>query len=149
EDVAANDSIIFLCDDSSVYASYEQGTSWFNKNQNSSLLELSSLLVHDSLIYVGSYYEKGVWYHNIFNFFALIEGVVHQQDKKDFLQFYPNPFHSKVSFVVSNSESEYFDIRMVNVLGREIERVYSGNLEAGNHSFEWNASTLPAGPYFC
>ena len=38
-------------------------------------------------------------------------------------------------------------IKIYNIKGQEITTLVSGTLNAGNHSFEWNASDQPSGLY--
>lgn len=40
-------------------------------------------------------------------------------------------------------------ITIVNPLGQQVAQLFDGELDAGEHSFEWNASGAEAGTYFC
>ena len=41
------------------------------------------------------------------------------------------------------------EVTIVNLLGSEVARLFSGTLSAGEHSFEWDAGQAAAGTYFC
>jgi hypothetical protein len=41
------------------------------------------------------------------------------------------------------------DVTIYNLLGSEVARLFSGELGAGPHSFEWDASGVAAGVYEC
>jgi hypothetical protein len=41
------------------------------------------------------------------------------------------------------------EVTVVNLLGEEVARVFSGELQAGKHSFSWDASRMPPGMYEC
>jgi flagellar hook assembly protein FlgD len=65
------------------------------------------------------------------------------------LSIYPNPLtqSTKISFTLP--ESGEADVTIVNLLGSEVARLFSGTLSAGAHSFEWDAGQASAGTYFC
>jgi hypothetical protein len=63
---------------------------------------------------------------------------------------YPNPFTQSTTIIFSTIEQGYADVRIVNQLGAEVARIFSGELSAGDHSFAWSNTTgLPAGMYEC
>ena len=66
------------------------------------------------------------------------------------IQTFPNPFSQSTTITFSSPESGMAEITIVNLLGSEVARVFSGELEAGEHSFEWsNTSGVPDGVYQC
>ncbi|MHB8392244.1 MAG: T9SS type A sorting domain-containing protein [Acidobacteriaceae bacterium] len=63
---------------------------------------------------------------------------------------YPNPFSQRTTISFSSAAPGFADVRIVNLLGAEVARLYSGDLSAGEHSFVWSTHTaLPAGMYEC
>jgi hypothetical protein len=64
------------------------------------------------------------------------------------VQNYPNPF-SQSTTISFTSESGYAEISVVNLLGEEVARIFSGELAAGNHTFTWNAGENLPGMYEC
>jgi hypothetical protein len=40
-------------------------------------------------------------------------------------------------------------VTIVNLLGTEVARVFSGELEAGKRTFTWDARGMPPGIYWC
>jgi hypothetical protein len=70
------------------------------------------------------------------------------------IQCYPNPLtqSTKISFTLPESGASLGDaaeVTIVNLLGSEVARLFSGTLSAGAHSFEWDASGAAGGTYFC
>ena len=61
---------------------------------------------------------------------------------------YPNPFNptTKVKFDVP--KQSYTGIIIYDVLGKQIEKAFEGNLNAGQYEFTWNASEMNSGVYF-
>ncbi|GAB5534463.1 MAG: hypothetical protein Rubg2KO_07120 [Rubricoccaceae bacterium] len=60
---------------------------------------------------------------------------------------YPNPSSGPVVFQVGLPGSGAVDLRVFDVQGREVARVFNGELAAGWHAAPWDASALPAGVY--
>jgi hypothetical protein len=70
------------------------------------------------------------------------------------IQTYPNPLtqSAKISFTLPESGASLGDaaeVTIVNLLGSDEARLFSGTLSAGTHSFDWDASGAAAGTYFC
>lgn len=61
----------------------------------------------------------------------------------------PNPFVDRVSIEYDASVREGVDVKVFNSLGVETARLFSGTLEAGTHSFTWDASGVAPGLYEC
>ena len=64
---------------------------------------------------------------------------------------YPNPFNpvTTISFGVPNAETRHaVSLRVFDINGRLIETLIGGQIEAGFHTIEWNATGLPSGVYF-
>lgn len=63
-------------------------------------------------------------------------------------QNYPNPFNpsTKISFALpKDSEVE---LRVFDLLGREVATLVNGMVKVGQHEVEWQATGMPSGVYF-
>jgi hypothetical protein len=60
---------------------------------------------------------------------------------------YPNPFNPTTVIPFSVPQSSQVTLTLFDVLGREIETLVNGKLDAGHHSITLNASTLTTGVY--
>lgn len=74
-------------------------------------------------------------------------------DKFLLKQNYPNPFNpvTTVEFSIpSNVKSETSNLSLIiyDIMGREIEILYNGKLNAGEYKIQWDASNYPSGVYF-
>lgn len=63
-------------------------------------------------------------------------------------QNFPNPFNpsTKIKFVIP--KSSFVNLKVYNVLGKEIAALVNEERPAGSYEVEFNATTLPSGVYF-
>ncbi len=64
-------------------------------------------------------------------------------------QNYPNPFNPSTSINFGLPKSGNVKIRIVNMLGQEVQTLVRQNMPAGWHTVEWNAVGVASGVYFC
>ena len=74
------------------------------------------------------------------------------EDSIDNLEFgisnvYPNPFNPLVNFDIQLVETEKININIYDLRGNKITNIYSGILQYGNHSFNWDATNFSTGLY--
>jgi hypothetical protein len=66
------------------------------------------------------------------------------------IQSYPNPFSQSTQITFTSQAAGYAEVSIVNMLGVEVARLFSGELGAGEHNFSWsNPTSLPDGTYEC
>lgn len=63
-------------------------------------------------------------------------------------QNYPNPFNPLTTINYVLEENSRVILRVYDLLGREVQTLFSGVQNKGKHSVEFNASRLPSGIYF-
>jgi hypothetical protein len=63
-------------------------------------------------------------------------------------QNYPNPFNPTTTIDISVPHTADVRVTILDLLGREIVTLVTGELEAGEHSFTWKATGLASGVYF-
>ncbi len=64
------------------------------------------------------------------------------------VEVYPNPFNPRVSITVNIADDTKITAEIFNVLGQRVAMITDSDYQAGIHTFQFNASTLPSGPYF-
>ncbi len=69
-------------------------------------------------------------------------------DQFAILNHYPNPFNPKTTISVEMNAKEVATIQIVDISGRLVETLYSGQLDNGIHEFEWNGTHHVSGVYF-
>jgi len=68
--------------------------------------------------------------------------------ENSFIQIYPNPSNSMVSFSCNLESDTDLRIELYNILGQSIEVLYSGWRKKGKHIFNWNSTNYSSGLYF-
>jgi hypothetical protein len=63
-------------------------------------------------------------------------------------QNYPNPFNPVTTIKFSIPKSGYVEIKLYDVLGKEVATLVSDPYNAGEYRVDFNASNLPSGTYF-
>jgi hypothetical protein len=64
------------------------------------------------------------------------------------LQNFPNPFNPSTTIQFALPRTGTTLLRVYNTLGMEVTTLVSGNLNAGTHTVNWDASGIPSGVYF-
>lgn len=62
-------------------------------------------------------------------------------------QNYPNPFNPSTAISYQLSAVSHVILKVFDLLGREITTLVNGNLSAGTHTVQWDASSQPSGVY--
>ena len=63
-------------------------------------------------------------------------------------QNYPNPFNPSTTIKFSIPEQTNVTLKIFNSIGQEVASLLNGEMAAGNHSVDFNASKLSSGVYF-
>jgi hypothetical protein len=61
---------------------------------------------------------------------------------------YPNPFNPSTTLEFSIPFSDNVNIRVLDIVGREVDIIMNQYLTDGNHTIEWNGQEHPSGIYF-
>jgi len=64
-------------------------------------------------------------------------------------QNYPNPFNPSTNISFTLPTKSFVTLKVYDLLGRGVATLVEGELSAGNHSQEWNATNFASGVYFC
>ncbi len=63
-------------------------------------------------------------------------------------QNYPNPFNPATTIQYSIKDAGEYSLRIYNILGQQVLTLVNGQIDAGTHKINFNASRLSSGIYF-
>ena len=63
-------------------------------------------------------------------------------------KLYPNPFNPSTQISFSLPMDEYVKLAAYDIRGHEVDMIFEGSQSVGQHSYTWDASSLPSGVYF-
>jgi hypothetical protein len=134
--------------DSGVYLSTDSGTSWAAVNTGLPLgTSVSALVVCGTNLVAGTS-DSSMWYRPLSQMINP-SAVAATPQARNSISAYPNPFSQSNTINFSSPESGVAEVTIVNLLGSEVKRIFSGEIEAGTLSFAWDASGMPPGMYEC
>jgi subtilisin family serine protease len=61
---------------------------------------------------------------------------------------FPNPFNPMIHFNVSIFQQSNITLTVFDIYGKEVERLWSNNIEKGVYPIQWNADGVSSGVYF-
>jgi hypothetical protein len=63
-------------------------------------------------------------------------------------QNYPNPFNPSTQIEFTLPKSEFVELKVYNILGKEVSTLVSRKLNQGNHSYTFEGTNLASGIYY-
>ena len=63
-------------------------------------------------------------------------------------QNYPNPFNPSTTIEFSLPKSEFVELKVYNILGKEVSVLVSNKLNQGNHTYTFDGKNLASGIYY-
>ena len=64
------------------------------------------------------------------------------------LQNYPNPFNPSTTIEFTLPKSEFVELKVFNILGKEVSTVVSKKVNQGNHTYTFGGKNLASGIYY-
>jgi photosystem II stability/assembly factor-like uncharacterized protein len=131
-----------------IATSTDWGATWQYPNNDSffyfSIYEvptIQQILRTDDYIYAGT--DQGVWRARLS---PLVVGYTANATLS--IHNSPNPFTNSTSIDVTLQNAVFISLCVFDMTGREVRRIASGMMEAGEHDIPFERGDLPAGVYF-
>ncbi len=143
----AGQSMIFAGTAYGVFASDTDGTRWIPINDGLNY-NITTLAVNDNYLFAGTWAE-GIWCRALSDISTGIDmAALPAPDGYSLDQNYPNPFNPSTTIKFTLPNSEYTEIKVYNVLGKEMATLVSGKLNPGIHTCTLDAKHLASGIYY-
>jgi len=122
----------------------DNGTNWsIVEDDIANVNPVNALMMADSYFFAGA--KSGIWRAS----WGIKSAVELTSPTTSHFTTYPNPFSQSTTINFTTPESGVATVAIVNILGATVARIFSGELDAGTHTFTWDARGLPAGMYEC
>jgi hypothetical protein len=119
-------------------------------NGQGTVTEIQNYTFTDKNLEVGnySYRLKQNDYDGTFEYSNVVEADVIAPDVFALDQNYPNPFNPSTKINFSLAADSKVTLTVFDVLGQEVANLIRGNVAAGSHEINFNASNVNSGVYF-
>jgi cyanophycinase len=89
---------------------------------------------------------------NIKQYYIVNQNILNLQklnnnNDKNTILFYPNPFNPIGKLILNIKENDFYNINLYDILGRKIKNVFSGELQNGMNEIIINLNEYPTGIY--
>lgn len=135
-------------DSGGVFLSTNNGTAWTAVSAGLTDSNITCLAVCGTDLFAGTL-GIGVWRRPLSEMIAPSAVEQAQPAIQSVIQNYPNPFSQLTTITFSAEEQGYAVVTVVDFLGSQVARIFSGEIGAGEHSFTWDASKMVPGIYEC
>ncbi len=134
-------------DGGGVYLSTNKGISWIDVSLGLQNTYINIIALFDSTLYAGTA-GAGIWRRPLSEMIPP-SAVSEPPIVSPTIQSFPNPFTQSTTIQFTVPASGEAEVTVVNLLGTEVARLFSGELAEGPHSFTWNAGGMAPGMYEC
>lgn len=152
-----DDTKLYVGTEMGCYRSTNSGTNWHrwnnamaNATQVSEMGYIDSIATNGKFYVVAATYGRSIYYREISGDDPI--GISGNQsgipEHYSLSQNYPNPFNpvTKIKFALPSSDNVKLEV--FDLLGRNVATLINGEMKAGNHVMEFNASSFSSGIYF-
>lgn len=145
--IVLDDTTLYVgTDGGGIFKSVDNGSNWTHLTTGSMNTTINSLAIGNSSLYAGTN-GSGVWS------MPLIPGptAVTSLEKGTALsleQNYPNPVAQSTTIPFTILKKSFVSLNVYDHAGKQVATLVSEELQAGNHSRQWNSSALPNGIYY-
>ena len=134
---------LFVASDNGVYRTVDKAVNWTNLSTGLTNLDARILFQNSGFLFA-AIGDSTLWRSQI------AEVSVKENDPLSLtIKNYPNPFSEKTTITFTSTERGFVEIIIVNILGEEVAKVFSGELETGEHDFNLDEQKLADGMYVC
>lgn len=140
-----NGSNLFAGSDIGIYRTTDRGDNWTAVNTGLTNVDVRFLYVNSGFMFA-AIGDSTLWRRPLNEVLA---SVKENNLIVSTIKNYSNPFSEKTTITFSLSDRDFVQVTITNLLGREVVKLFSGEMDAGEHSFIWDATSSSDGMYEC
>jgi photosystem II stability/assembly factor-like uncharacterized protein len=141
-----NDIMAVGTDTSGVFLSTDFGTNWIGVNDGLSDKVIKGIVIlPDGFLLCGTE-KEGIFMADLN--LTTVDDINDRSMTFSLQQNYPNPFNPITTIKYSIQELSFVNIKIYDLLGREIATLVNEEKPTGNYELTWNAEDLSSGIYF-
>ena len=145
---AVSGNNLFAGTNGGIFLSTNNGTSWTQVNAGLSNTIVHTLAISGTDIFAGTG-DGNVWRRQISDMITAVKDNQNNIPMRFSLsQNYPNPFNPSTTISFSIPLRSSVSLKVLDLLGREVATIVSGEMQAGNYTRQWNATKMSSGIYF-
>lgn len=131
--------------DGNIYQSTDNGVTWIPRNEGNPGGPNSFLIAYN-LIYAGG--GGGLYARELSQLIGIQKISTEIPNSFSLSQNYPNPFNPVTKIRFDIPKKQLVNIKIFDILGREVANPVNEKLIEGTYEVEWDASNYPSGIYF-
>ena len=147
--LARGAALFAMSPNNGIFLSMDRGGTWSGVSGNlPDHTYLYSLAEIGGTLYAGCGAENGVWTRPLSDLTAIEDGPGFLPSGYVLSQNYPNPFNPATTVAFSVPAAGPALLTVVDLFGRVVATLVSGELRPGTYRAAWNAGTAPSGVYY-
>jgi len=146
----SNPNILYLGNDVGAFVSFNGGENWEVMGNGLPIVPINDMKIHSetNTLVVGTH-GRSMYKMNLAELISSVDDKYSMRPETFGLsQNYPNPFNPTTNIEFYIPQSGNVNIKVYDMLGKEVALLANNNFTAGTHSLKFNAGYLSSGIYF-
>ena len=130
-----------------LFISEDGGRNWSYSDNGLPAVAIWRMILVDNEVVLATH-GRGVWTYDLTEILSVDDEREAATDGPRLVQNYPNPFGGITTLAFTLDRSAAVRVQVYDVMGRRVAELADRTYQAGGHSLEWDARSVPSGVYF-